>query len=538
MELVERWAWYGFFMLFANYLTGSSDEGGLEFSQSQKGVIMGVGTGILYFLPVFTGAIAERYGYKRILFLSFIIYSSAFLLLPLFSSFTGVFVMYLYLAVGAALFKPIISATVARTTKPENASIGFGIFYMMVNTGGFLGPMVSLLFKESSEWVFRISAGMIGLNFLLLLFYKEPARMLSGERESTRVPLMSSFFVLRDVRFMTFLLIVSGMWAMFYQIYFMLPVFITQWVDTSAVYYFFEHYLPFVSEKYGSSQGVMDAEFITNVDALSIIVLQVAVSSLVMRLRPLRSMVAGFVVCTLGMSLSVLSQNVLFTLVAIFIFALGEMAGSPKITEYIGRIAPADKKAIYMGFSFIPVFLGSTLAGILSGPVYQRLADKVQLADRLLATPAFQGFQIPEDLSANGRFEAIAGHLQLSPAGLTSVLWHDCQPYRIAWVILAVGLLSAGALLKIEHFVDGHTEVTVDGKKGGDGREEDAERKRDESYQGEEMGVKDLHEAVPLGVHVIERGSKKEDRKEGGRDTIDDVVPKERAPNESTGGAD
>ncbi|KAA6300654.1 MAG: hypothetical protein EZS26_003194 [Candidatus Ordinivivax streblomastigis] len=88
IELIERWAWYGFFMLFANYLTGSSDLGGLEFSQSQKGIIMGVGTGILYFLPVLTGAIADRYGYRRVLFLAFIVYTSAFILFPMFSSYS------------------------------------------------------------------------------------------------------------------------------------------------------------------------------------------------------------------------------------------------------------------------------------------------------------------------------------------------------------------------------------------------------------------------------------------------------------------
>ncbi len=78
-------------MLFANYLTGSSDIGGLEFSQAQKGILMGVGTGILYFLPVLTGAIADRYGYKKVLFFAFIVYTSAFILLPQFSSFTQAF---------------------------------------------------------------------------------------------------------------------------------------------------------------------------------------------------------------------------------------------------------------------------------------------------------------------------------------------------------------------------------------------------------------------------------------------------------------
>ena len=169
IELFERWAWYGFFMLFATYLTGSSDVGGLEFTQSEKGMIMGIGTGILYFLPVVTGSIADKYGYKRVLFLSFIIYISAFILLPQLDTYTGVFVAYLYLALGAALFKPIVSATVAKTTTDENASIGFGIFYMMVNIGAFFGPLVTLLFK-GSQLIFYISAAMMLVNFILLFF--------------------------------------------------------------------------------------------------------------------------------------------------------------------------------------------------------------------------------------------------------------------------------------------------------------------------------------------------------------------------------
>ena len=95
IELFERWAWYGFFMLFANYLTGSSDAGGLEFSQSQKGILMGVGTGILYFLPVLTGAIADRYGYRKVLCIAFLVYASAFILLPQATTFVGVFLLYI-----------------------------------------------------------------------------------------------------------------------------------------------------------------------------------------------------------------------------------------------------------------------------------------------------------------------------------------------------------------------------------------------------------------------------------------------------------
>ncbi|MDR2680699.1 MAG: MFS transporter, partial [Tannerella sp.] len=447
IELFERWAWYGFFFLFANYLTGSSDLGGLEFSQSQKGTIMGVGTGILYFLPVLTGAIADRYGYRKILALAFIVYASAFALFPQVSSFTAVFIMYIYLALGAALFKPVISATIAKTTTKETSSIGFGIFYMMVNIGAFFGPMVTLLFKDRFHLVFYISAGIILLNFLLLIFYHEPRQ--EGERERPEAKESSSLLhtfgeifrnmasILKDVKFLLFLLIVAGFWTMYNQLFFTLPVFISQWVDTSVLFRFFDAYIPFISANYSPAPDVMEAEFVANMDALFIIALQILVSTAVMRLKPLHSMISGFLVCSVGMALTLFSQNVLFTMVAILIFALGEMAGSPKITEYIGRIAPKDRKALYMGYSFIPVFLGNVFAGILSGNVYQTMSDKVFLTKKYAVE---KGLQIADGLTSNEYFNEVARQVDLSPQELTNRLWDIYEPSRMWIVILSIGV--------------------------------------------------------------------------------------------------
>ncbi|MCD7900862.1 MAG: MFS transporter [Bacteroides sp.] len=447
IELFERWAWYGFFMLFANYLTGSSDMGGLEFSQAQKGIIMGVGTGILYFLPVLTGAIADRYGYKKVLVLAFIIYASAFILFPLFSSFTAVFLMYIYLALGAALFKPVISATIAKTTTEETSSIGFGIFYMMVNIGAFFGPLITLLFKTESQYIFYISAGIILVNLLLLGFYKEPARE-EVQKEGNLFQTFAQIFrnmgsIFKDSKFLVFLLIVAGFWTMYNQLFFTLPVFISQWVDTSALYHFFDTYVPFISANYSPAPGVLDAEFITNLDALYIIIFQIMVSTIVMKWKPLHSMMTGFLVCAIGMSLTLFSQNVLFTMVAILIFALGEMAGSPKITEYIGRIAPIDKKALYMGYSFIPVFLGNVFAGFISGNVYQIMSDKVVITQKFVAD---KGLQIPEGLSTNAYFEEVARQVNMSAQELTNHLWDTYNPSSMWLVILAIGVAAALAL--------------------------------------------------------------------------------------------
>ena len=455
IELFERWAWYGFFMLFANYLTGSSDLGGLEFSQEEKGIIMGVGTGILYFLPVLTGAIADRYGYKKVLAFAFIIYFSAFIFFPLASSFAAVFSMYIYLALGAALFKPVISATIAKTTTKENSSIGFGIFYMMVNIGAFFGPMVTLLFKEESQMIFYISAAMILLNFALLIFYKEPGLDNTEEQgqtiEKKKESLLQTFgeifrnmaSIFKDLKFLVFLLIIAGFWTMYNQLFFTLPVFISQWVDTSALYHFFDTYIPFISANYSPSPGVLDAEFITTLDAFYIILLQIIISTLVMRLKPLHSMISGFLVCSIGMALTLFSQNVLFTMVAMLVFALGEMAGSPKITEYIGRIAPKDKKALYMGYSFIPVFLGNVFAGVISGKVYQSMSDKVTITKQFAAE---KGLTISDGLSTNEYFNEVARQVNMSSQDLTNHLWETYDPSGMWIVLISIGIAASVCL--------------------------------------------------------------------------------------------
>ena len=447
LELFERWAWYGFFMLLANYLTGSAEVGGLEFTQTQKGMLMGVGTGILYFLPVLTGAVSDRYGYKRMLLVSFLIYISALIILPQVKSFPAVFAVYIYLAVAAAIFKPIVSATVAKTTNERNASIGFGIFYMMINIGGFFGPVVALLFKDNYPMVFYLSAGVMALNLLLLPFYKEPGREPTASREPLGATLAAIFRnmggIFRDGKFILFLLIAAGFWTMYNQLFYTLPVFVAQWVDTSVLYDFFARYLPFFSTHYSPAPGVIDAELVTNFDALSIIVLQIGVSALVMRMRPLRSMVAGFLVCTIGMALTLVSQNVVFTLVAILIFALGEMAGSPKITEYIGSIAPPDRKALYMGYSFIPIFIGNVAAGFISGNVYQAMSDKVAIVRRYVEE---KGLSIAEGLSQNEYFAAAATQSGLSERALTDLLWVQYSPSKL-WVVVAVIGFTSAVLL-------------------------------------------------------------------------------------------
>jgi proton-dependent oligopeptide transporter, POT family len=176
IELFERWAWYGFYMAFALYLVNSKETGAIGLTQAQKGIIMGTGSMLLYFLPVITGAIADKVGYKRILYLSFTVYISGFYMIGSFESFGLMFFAFIWTCIGGALFKPIISAMIARNTTPETSSIGFGIFYMMVNIGGFIGPFIAgVLMQKSWDFVFYMSMITMAVNYLITgFFFKEP----------------------------------------------------------------------------------------------------------------------------------------------------------------------------------------------------------------------------------------------------------------------------------------------------------------------------------------------------------------------------
>lgn len=455
IELFERWAWYGFYILFANYLTASTDLGALGLSQEDKGWIMGAGTAILYFLPLITGPIADRYGYRKMLLVSFIIYMAAFIMFPLFDSFYEVFAVYIFLALGAALFKPIISATIAKTTNKDTASIGFGLFYMMVNLGAFIGPLVTLILKKDSyDYVFYASAMVIALNFIFLLFYKEP------EREKSDLSLFASlgkvfnniFIAIRDIKLVVFLVLVAGFWTMYNQLFMTLPVFIEQWVDTSSIYDFFASmggFGNFFIENY-SRNGVMDAEFIVNFDALFIIIFQISISTLVMKRKTLSTMMCGFIVCSVGMALTLMTDSVIFTILAIFIFAVGEMASSPKITEYIGSIAPKDKVALYMGCSFLPVFLGFIGAGYISGNVYGAMSDRHNLAMEAVAD---KGAIIEEGLSKTEYFKQAADVYGMNILEFKQYLWDSYDPSQIWIIILSVGLVSSFGLYIYDRFM-------------------------------------------------------------------------------------
>jgi dipeptide/tripeptide permease len=186
MEIFERMGWYGFYAVSTLYLTNSVAKGGLGFTSEDRGVIQGLATFFLYLFPAVFGALADRYGYKRMFLSSVVVMAPAYILLAAPRTFWGFLGVYFLVAVGHGMFKPVVISTVAKTTTDETGSMGFGIFYMMVNIGGFIGPIVAGVIRGWDwKYVFWASAGwIVVMGVTCLLLYREPPR--DAEAESRR----------------------------------------------------------------------------------------------------------------------------------------------------------------------------------------------------------------------------------------------------------------------------------------------------------------------------------------------------------------
>ncbi len=450
IELFERWAWYGFYLAFALYLVNSKDTGALGLTQAQKGIIMGTGSMLLYLLPVITGAIADKVGYKRILYLAFALYISGFYMIKSFDTFGWMFFAFVWTCVGGAFFKPIISAMIARNTTDETSSIGFGIFYMMINIGGFIGPFIAgVLMQKTWDYVFYMSMITIGINCVItFFFFHEPVA--KQEKTSLMQNILNAFvsiaITLKNWKYVMFLVIMILFWTAFNQLYYSFPVFIDQWVDTTMLYDGIYKVWPWLAKSIGTETGDITAPTLLSMDSFFIIVFQLMVSAFVMRFRPLAAMMGGIFVLAGGLGLMFSNQSGWLILFGIFVFGIGEMASSPKFTEYVGRIAPEDQKALYMGTSFLPIAAGHQLAGWLSGDVYEKIADKIYL---LQLEVSKRGISIPEisnEFSKNDYVNMASEKLGMQGVVLDNYLWTTYHPSNI-WVVYAGVALSAVVLL-------------------------------------------------------------------------------------------
>ncbi|HHB79977.1 MAG TPA: MFS transporter [Saprospiraceae bacterium] len=452
MELFERWAWYGLFAVLAIYLTGSTDEGALGFSHVERGEIMSYVTAILYFLPIITGAISDKIGYKLSLIIAYLLLGTGYYFMGQVTSYSAVFLMFLVVALGAAMFKPVASAIVTKSTNKTNSSFGFGVFYMMVNIGGFFGPLFSAKLRDTYGWkiVFIMATISITINLIIVLFFfKEPNREKTEESlgETISRSFKNILEALSDMKLTMLLVIMVGFWLMFNQLFYTLPVFIEEWINTTPIYDLFHKILPPIAEFLKNKEGAINPEMVVNLDAFFIIIFQMLISMIILKWKPITAMMSGILIAIVGIALSFYTNNALYTVLGILIFAIGEMTSNPKFSDYIAKISPKGKEALYMGTYFLPVAVANLLTKWITGDLYEKYSDKVAIIRKELTE---KGLELPEITKAypkNEFYADAAKKLNMTQDQMTSYLWDTYHPGNIWYIIAGIGVLTIVGLM-------------------------------------------------------------------------------------------
>jgi proton-dependent oligopeptide transporter, POT family len=359
MELFERLAYYGQQIVFMVYLRDV-----LGYSESQAGGFSSVFGGVMWLFPIVAGTLADKWGFRRAFSIAFTMLAIGYFLIG--SLGMGTFVtMYgpgqhpvllmlflLFTAVGGSFIKPSVLGTVAVTSSEDGRSLGFAIYYWLVNAGAMIGPTIAYFVRDSFgyEFVYLVSAvscaAMVVVNFFL---YKE-VKPAGGEVvESLGKKFVNLVVVLGNFRFMIFLLIYSLYWIIFWQEFIVIPYYVTDYIGKDAPY-----------EIVQSWAG-----------AGAIVLFQIPLNWLTKKLPTHQAILIGFALSSLIWVIIGISPSLPTIAAGIIAFAIGEMIQAPRYYEYISEIAPPGQQGLFQGFGFLPIAIARFAGDPIGGWVYQ-----------------------------------------------------------------------------------------------------------------------------------------------------------------------
>ena len=353
-EMFERLSYYAVFAVLARYL-----HEGLHLDVQRAGSLAGMFGGWVWVMAVFGGALADRLGFRRALSLAYLFLSIAYFSLgsigadwfsPIRSAVPLVPLLVVVLtlpALGVALVKPSVVGTTARASKENVRSVGYSIYYTLVNVGSTAGPyLASWVHRRGSmENVFRMAAlSVFAMLFFVLLFFKEPKRSVDAPAATLTQVGRNFLTVLSNPRFMLFIIIFTGYWIVFWQEFIALPLYISSYIDPNA-----------------------DTELILVTDPLIVILFTMLIGWLTKRLHAFHAVVLGTLITSLAWILLIVHPSVWMAVATLVVVATGEIIQQPRYYDYVSRLAPPEQQGTYMGFAFLPLGIGSLIGGPFSG---------------------------------------------------------------------------------------------------------------------------------------------------------------------------
>jgi len=363
-EIFERVAYYGTTAVLAIYLTEQ-----LHFSSELAGTILGFAGFVVYAVSILAGTMADRFGFRRTLLCAFLLLTVGYFLLgsldaswmaPLRRSIGDTWLVSAVLLIpslGPGLVKPCVVGTTARASTESVRSLGYSIYYTLVNIGGALGPFVAWLVRRKMGWgienVFRVASLSVFLMFwVTLFFYREPGKPGDAKVESVLSALKNMFIVLGNLRYVTFLLISSGFYVVYWQIFVSMPIFTRKYVNPNA-----------------------DVDRLLSIEGLTVICFQILVAYLTRKIPSVQTISLGFLLSAFSWVLLAVQPSVFMVGAMLVVLALGELTQASRYYEYCSRLAPPDQQGLYMGYAFLPIAIGYAIAGPLGGYLLREFGD-------------------------------------------------------------------------------------------------------------------------------------------------------------------
>lgn len=391
VELLERLAYYAVFIVITLYLSNV-----WGFTDIQAGIIAGLFSALLYLLPTFTGAIADKMGFRNAIILAFALLSIGYAglgVLPtmlqsaglveygMSANFTGligsvhqwtIIPVLIFIVIGGAFIKAVISGTVARETIPENRARGYAIFYMMVNIGAFMGktvvdPLRRSMGDEGLVYLNYFSASMTLLALVLVVLFYKSAHT-EGQGKTISELFQSLIKVMSNGRLMVLMLIVSGFWMIQSQMYSTMPKYVIRLIGDDAT-----------------------PGWYANVNPLVVFVSVNFITSLMRKRSALTSMLIGMLIIPLSaFVMSLGNQNgsdfilgmhpvAFMMIIGIGMQAIAECFISPRYLEYFSLQAPAGEEGLYLGFSHLHSFFSYLFAFGISGFLLEKYCPDPRL---------------------------------------------------------------------------------------------------------------------------------------------------------------
>jgi len=397
VELLERAAYYGVFIVITLYLSRI-----LAFSDIEAALIAGLFSGGLYLLPTFSGAYADKIGFKNALIVAFSLLTIGYAGLAIFPSvleakglveygrevnYTGlrgmairynIVPIMLVIMVGGSFIKSVITGTVAKETNEANRARGFSVFYMMVNIGAFSGKTIVKPLRESMGDLGLInlnyfSAGMTFIALIMIFFFYKSSKN-DGQGKSLKEIWAAFIKVLSNGRLVSLIVIITGFWMVQHQLYATMPKYVLRLAGEGASPSWYANVNPLVV--------VLTVSFVTQIMRRRTALFSMTVGMFIMPVSALL-MSAGNLMGGEMIDLGFMEIHpVAFMMIIGIIFqALAESFISPRYLEYFSFQAPKGEEGLYLGFSHLHSFLSSILGFGLSGFLLSKYLPDPKLFD-------------------------------------------------------------------------------------------------------------------------------------------------------------